>query len=87
MRNDIEVTIKLTEELITALIRGKRINYLEGNLRITILPPNFGMTLFPDEYNQLKQYVFAANNYIYSKEGMDLIKKIEERNYGYKDEP
>ena len=71
----VEEVIKLTEEQLLELIRGKRLTFINGDyFRIDIIPPRYGITITYEDWKKILREFIPTSQTSY-----DLIHEIEKK--------
>jgi len=67
--------VKLTEEMLMELIRGKKLSlHLWNKYEINIIPPKHGVTITHDEWQEVLSEFMPC-----SDKSFDLIRKIQSK--------
>lgn len=78
-KNPSEIHLKLSSQLLESLFQGKSITFLESYFRVTITPPNEGVTVPYHEWAQIKSYLINNTSGSVHNHLNDLFKHLEER--------
>ena len=67
--------VKLTEEMLMELIRGKKLTLqFWGKYEVNIIPPKYGITLTHDEWKEILNEFMPCSN-----KSFELINKIQSK--------